>query len=553
MVGVGYQETQMKYLIVSLALILVAGCSKSETQVKDIIFDDGVVDKGLTDAIEIIDSSEVTRDVEFGKENEGGTVGEAFDILEGEQPEDSALDTAPVLCPHENLEPPEFTFEVSGDGLEPTDEVPYAAFIGDGVVVERKYEGEMFVLKVAFEDRAPISISSKLPHSYVCPVALGANIRLFVARLKSGAFSGLALVMWDKGGGDPVFFFQDTPRRGRWHQCSGEARCPSADLEIPDCAPLLDDCGAIMLPRVEIKPYSSSKIGAILRQGEEQVVEKHRFVALSGYEYESNSCEQRPDVRVAAVFGESSVVSQCFCLENADCANGFFCDRKSHRCLEDLCRPEAVAQSSCKDGFVCDPYRGACIDPFKKPPVLCSSDADCPAGNICNQQMRLCSSETECQQEISVCVPDICAIIDCAPCEPLLGKCATCLSDCDCQSAGQGDLCVWNHCQTCDLAKIGFSKENPRGFELYEICVRKDEPDAWNKVKAIDPNLQCMEGSSGAFAKCDPSTEDRCIAGLEVNHGLGNGKQLSERSVSALCELAGLDFVTKIAGGYYLR
>jgi|GEM_PF-6926756 len=543
----------MKYQVTSLLLFLVGGCSKTEIQPKDIILDEGAIEEAPTDQYETTITPDILGEVEFLEKDEESTVGDVFEMLETTDLEYSPSETSAVLCPQENLINPVFTFQITGDGLEPTEEVPYAAVIGDGIVVERRYEGEMFVLKVAFEDKPPISIASKLPHSYDCPVPLGAPVRLFVARLKSEGFSGLAFVIWDKGSMNPVFFFQDSPRRGRWHHCAGEAKCPSADLQLADCAPLLDDCGAIILPHVEIKAYASSKATAILRQGDEKVVENHRFIALAAYEYEANSCEDKANVRVTAVFGESSAISQCYCRDNADCATGFFCDKQSHRCLEDLCRPEAVEGSSCKESFLCDPYRGGCIDPFKNPPVSCSSDADCPAGHLCNPQMRLCSTKSECIQEVSICVPDVCAIIDCAPCDPLLGKCVSCLSDCECQAAGQGDLCISNHCRRCDLAKLGFSKENPQKYELYEICIRKDEPDAWDKVKAIDPSLQCTKDSAGVFARCDLSTEDRCIAGLEINHGLGSGRYLSDSAISALCELARQDFVTKIAGGYYLR
>jgi Cys-rich repeat protein len=535
-------------------LFLLAGCFETQTQTKDIVLDDGFAEETSTDSSENAATLDGTKDTEPLEEREESQAGDIADELETDDLEDAQQDTAPVLCPEENLVQEDYTFQVSGDGLEVTEEVPFASLIGDGVVVERQYEGEMFLLKIALEGKPPISITSKLPHSYDVPVALGATARLFIARLKSGSFNGLAVVLWDKTSLNPVFFFEDSPRRGRWHQCSNEPKCPSLDLEIPDCAPLLDECGAIILPKVEIETYPSSKARANLRQGDEKVVENHRFIALAGYEYEANSCEDRPDVRVTAVFGESSLVSQCYCIEDADCANGFFCDKRSHKCLEDRCRADAVEGSSCKESFVCDPYRGGCTDPFKNPPFSCLSDADCPSGNICNHQMRLCSSTTNCMQEISVCVPDVCAIIDCAaPCDPLLGRCVGCLSDCDCQSAGLGLLCASDYCQQCDLAKIGFSKENPQEYELYEICIRNDEPEAWNKVMTIDPNLQCAKGSAGVFAKCDPSIEDRCMGRLDINHGLGNGKYLSDSAISALCELSQQGFVTKIAGGYYLR
>jgi len=459
--------------------------------------------------------------------------------------------------------------EVEG-GFEGPGQGGLETFLLDAVVSDRRFVpefGDHGAVRVQFravDSGASIGITASLPLEYEIPVAVGQRVKMFGARRTLFYGRDLALIVWDSGFAatlDPVFFLYDSAQPGDppWHQCGGVHPCPSARMLPADCAPQEGPCGSWVHPPVELLAHGGETMGETpkpMDQGTTRVgFEGYRYMAVRSDRYTEMLCMDVPDTWLTALIGKSRATSQCVCLEDADCANGFFCDPTTSRCIEDLCRPDALAQGgkTCKEGYACDPYRGECVNPATGSVQSCVTDEDCSAvpDHVCNPRGRLCSGLNQCNQPASFCVQNPCVVMDCAPpCHSLLGRCTQCVADCDCDRSAAGDFCEDFACGVCDRSKIGFGQENPMQFEFYEVCVRQNGVDPVTALKQVDPSVTCIPGGSGVFAKCDTATEVLCHGDLEFLPGL---KWITDRKWGQLCRIAGFDWVTKMAGGHFLE
>lgn len=441
------------------------------------------------------------------------------------------------------------------------------SFLLEAVVADRGFRtdpglGEVTEWRFRPEDGGDeVVIRARLPLDYEIPVALGQRVTLFGARMQGFEWRDLAFVIWDRGPagtGQPVFFFYDASHPGfpPWHQCAQKLPCPTARMLESPCVPEETDCGRRVHPPLEILAHgglSSKEIPLRHEQGETRIgFEGYRYMAVRSERFTERTCLDVPDTWLTALAGKSGWVSQCLCREDEDCAAGFFCDPTTSRCLEDLCRAEALSQAgkNCKEGFVCDPYRGECRNPATTLVTTCKTDQHCGSDEVCNVRGRLCSGPNDCDQTAPYCVNNPCVILDCAPpCHALLGRCVDCIADCECERAGTGDFCNDLSCDACDPARIGFGQENPERYEFFEVCAKKNGVDPAIELKGIDPSISCMPGGGGVFAKCDPDSEVRCHGDLEFVPGL---KWITDEKWSRMCRVADLPWVTKVAGGYYL-
>ncbi len=471
-------------------------------------------------------------------------------------------DTPPPLAPS-------LPFEVTGGFAGEGEGVD--SFLVEAVVAGRGFQadpglGDVTEWRFRPEDGgSEVVVRARLPLDYEIPLAVGQRVTLFGARMQGFEWWDLAFVVWDRGPagtGEPVFFFYDASEPGYppWHQCGQKMPCPSARMLDPDpsCAPEDSECGPLVHPSVEVLAHgglSSGEVPQVLGQGTTIVgFEGYRYMVVRSERLLETTCVDRPDAWLTAVVGRSQWTSQCVCREDADCAPGFFCDPTTSRCLQDLCRPEALGQAgkNCKEGFVCDPYRGECRNPATAPVTTCKTDAQCgqSGDRVCNERGRLCTGLNDCVQTAPFCVDNPCVVMDCAPsCHALLGRCVECLADCECERAGTGDFCNDHSCDTCDPARIGFGQENPERYEFFEICTKKNGVDPALALKEIDPSITCMPGGGGVFAKCDPDSEVLCHGDLEFVPGL---KWITDEKWSRMCRVADLPWVTKVAGGHYL-
>ncbi len=101
--------------------------------------------------------------------------------------------------------------------------------------------------------------------------------------------------------------------------------------------------------------------------------------------------------------------------------------------------------------------------------------------------------------------------------------------------------------RTYDALKLGFDQENAQLFEFYELCVKKDAPDAEAAVQALDATLYC--GVAGVFAGCDAETEVGCHGDLDF---VGATKVLTAAKWSQVKALSLLEIVTRINGAHWL-
>ncbi len=443
------------------------------------------------------------------------------------------------------------------------------SFLLEAVVADRRFLTDPVLGDVTEwrfrpeEGGSEVVVRARLPLDYEIPVAIGQRVTLFGARMQGFEWRDLSFVIWDRGPagtGQPVFFFYDASHPGDppWYECAKKSPCPTARMLESPCLPEETECGPRVHPPIEILAHgglSSGESPHPYDQGTTSIgFEGYRTMAIRSERYTEMTCLDAPDTWLTALVGKSASVSQCLCHDDADCAPGFFCDPTTSRCLEDLCRVEALGQAgkTCKEGFVCDPYRGECRNPATTPVTTCKTDADCGTGEdvVCNVRGRLCSGLNECGDPAWFCVSNPCADMDCASfCHALLGRCVDCIADCECERAGTGDFCKDHSCDTCDPARIGFGQENPERYEFFEICAKKNGVDPATELKGIDPSITCMPGGGGVFAKCDPDSEVLCHGDLEFVPGL---KWITDEKWSRMCRVADLPWVTKVAGGYYL-
>lgn len=524
--------------------------------------DDAAVDPGPTEEGLVADDSWEGVPTDGGGYDDAGEV--AIPDVGGWEP---TQDVSPCESP-----PPlasNVPFEIVG-GF-PGDGTGVDSFLVEAAVVDRAFTAVPGLGDVAqwrfraLEGGADVVVHARLPLDYEIPVAIGQRVTLFGARMQGFEGRDLAFVIWDRGPagtGQPVFFFYDASHPGHppWHQCAQKLPCPTARMLEPDpsCAPEETECGPVVYPPVEILAHgglSSGEVPQGLDQGTTLIgFGGYRYMAVRSEKFLEMTCVDAPDTWLSAVVGKSGWVSQCRCQEDADCAPGFFCDPTTSRCLEDLCRAEALGQAgkNCKEGFVCDPYRGECRNPATTPVATCKTDQDCGTGEdvVCNVRGRLCSGLNDCGQTAPFCVNNPCVVLDCAPpCHALLGRCVDCIADCECERAGTGDFCNDHSCDTCDPARIGFGQENPERYEFFELCTLKNGVDPAVELKGIDPSIYCIPGGSGVFAKCDPDSEVLCHGDLEYVPGL---KWITDEKWSRMCRIADWPWVTKVAGGYYL-
>jgi len=134
-----------------------------------------------------------------------------------------------------------------------------------------------------------------------------------------------------------------------------------------------------------------------------------------GYVCNTGTCECESDVE---------------CHSNADCPEGFWCDRTVFECVEIECIPncsgkccgsdgcDGTCPDVCPAGYMCDPATCRCD------PVVCTRDADCMA--------------TQCCIDFD-CVYMDCDNLQCGP-DPVCGKeCGPCPPDMTCVTG----WCVW--------------------------------------------------------------------------------------------------------------
>ncbi len=527
--------------------------------------DDATVDPGVAEQAE---ETQVTDDGTSWNDMTTDSGG-CYDAGEVNIPDQAGWEpTQDVPYPCEVLPPlaPNVPFEIVGGfpGGAGVDSFLLEAVVADRGLRNDPVLGDVTEWRFRPEGGGPeVVVRARLPLDYEIPVAIGQRVTLFGARMEGFEWRDLTFVTWERGpagAGEPLFFFYDASQPGHppWHQCGQKLPCPVARMLPSDCMPEDTECGPRVHPPIEILAHgglSSGEVPQVLDQGRTLVgFHGYRYMAVRSEQYLDMTCADRPATWATALVGKSAYASQCLCRDDADCAPGFFCDPTTSRCLEDLCRPEALglAGKNCKEGFVCDPYRGECRNPATTPVTTCKTDADCGTGGdrVCNVRGRLCSGLNQCDQTVSYCVDNPCVVMDCAPpCHALLGRCVECIADCECERAGRGDFCNDHSCDTCDPARIGFGQENPERYEFFEICTKKNGVDPANELKAMDPCIYCIPGGSGVFAKCDPDSEVLCRGDLELVPGL---KWITDEKWARLCRVVALPWVGRVAGGFFL-
>ncbi len=415
------------------------------------------------------------------------------------------------------------------------------SFLLEAVVADRGFRtdpvlGDVTEWRFRPEDGGvEVVVRARLPLDYEIPVAIGQRVTLFGARMTGFKWRDLAFVIWGRGPagtGQPVFFFYDASQPGHppWHQCGQKLPCPTARILPSDCIPEETECGPRVHPPIEILAHgglSSGEIPDPYDQGTTRIgFEGYRYMAVRSERFTEMTCLDAPDTWLTALVGKSAYVSQCVCREDADCAPGFFCDPTTSRCLEDLCRSEALGQAgkNCKEGFVCDPYRGECQNPATAPVTTCKTDENCGTGEnaVCNVRGRLCSGPNDCDQTAPYCVNNPCVVMDCAsPCHPLLGRCVECLADCECEKAGTGKFCNEFSCDECDPARIGFGQENPERYEFFEICTKKDGVDPAST--ASPEGAASSRSATRTRRSCATATSSSCrdSSGSRTRSGAG--------------------------------
>lgn len=160
------------------------------------------------------------------------------------------------------------------------------------------------------------------------------------------------------------------------------------------------------------------------------------------------------------------------CTSNSQCEGMESCVMGA--CIEASCSDK----SECSDGQICNQLAGIC----QNPPDVCSTDFDCPAGNVCSADGTCspgCTTDQDCDDVMTYCNPDN------SLCEPGCRTDASCAVD---QSCGDARQCE------CDPSKC------PDG----SIC---DESVNACIEKAIE---SCDEVTCGDGFVCNPDNNFQC-------------------------------------------
>jgi len=472
-----------------------------------------------------------------------------------------AVDTCAVKAPLAE----QTAFSLTGLKNEDPEDTSTSGIMESAVVASKGYyhfangqTGSEVYFKL--KDGSEVLAKSALPFNYEIPVAVGQEVWLFARREQGFEHRNLVFVVWDSPidgtNALPIFFLHDAAKTGDppWYECKKKKPCPSASQVYTECPPAPVECGAALFPPLELRMHGGLSSGEAVKpldQGDSIIgFTNHRYMNIHSYHYTDMVCLDLPADWTSAVIGKSVYASQCECHDTADCAAHQICDASRNRCVVDRCSKAFLddAGLECKEGYVCDPFKGTCAKPFP-PPDMCDTDADCGQDRICNRELRFCAGDNDCGQVMGGCVANPCVLMDCAGfCDGLLGICGDCLSDCECAIVGAGDFCGkdWG-CHECNVSKIGFGQENPSMFELYYLCAKKGGVDPEIALKQIDSSITC--GGNGGPAACDPDGEVGCVGNLEFVPGT---KWITDDKYGRICQIAGLDWVLKIAGGHYL-
>jgi len=126
------------------------------------------------------------------------------------------------------------------------------------------------------------------------------------------------------------------------------------------------------------------------------------------------------------------------CTSDANCPSGEFCDERTGQCIPSQTCNDGQA---CPDGMVCDPARGTCI------PTTCDQNTDCPTGFFCDLSNGLCVPSMTCQtdEDCKVLPGDLICDPDrhtCTPRDP--GPGPDCTTNADCPT---GQTCCNGECK----------------------------------------------------------------------------------------------------------
>ena len=216
------------------------------------------------------------------------------------------------------------------------------------------------------------------------------------------------------------------------------------------------------------------------------------------------------------------------CRNGAACPTGTSCNASTGECVPNDCREPG---GWCPEGTYCSTTTGLCVVGDDEG---CQSDNDCPLGYVCNPYTGLCevdSSSTDCRDDPSIC-PDGyecnqatgtcdydwgCTSDDDCPtgqvCDWYSGECVTgtsrCTSDDDCQPGEACDwsegTCVWQQCTVCRSFYDceGFF-DCVDGYCLDDCYSNTDCPSGYT-CQTVDWDSYCLP-SSGSCDGSTPST-----------------------------------------------
>lgn len=103
---------------------------------------------------------------------------------------------------------------------------------------------------------------------------------------------------------------------------------------------------------------------------------------------------------------------------------------------------------------------------------------------------------------------------------------------------------------SCPIDKIVFDQaQGCLNDGSVEFCIPSDDPAALQAVRAIDPDILCMQGSHGR-AGCDLNHEMLCLTETSPycveSYGL-----INDTGWARICDFARLPFVTRIVPTWY--
>ena len=511
-------------LILALLLLISCGSTGKKQVLQDVgpdVFAPDLrgVDNGWTSEVQDVQVAEALVDAGANPEGGSGDSGE------------SDGDAAPVCPPTAPFEPFELGLTVPGssDPFSPgeVDSMAIVTYAGPGTT---DYDWT-WELRFQLEGGGEVTALLKLHNALVPPLVAGESVLVRTVQ-ESPWWVNSYLAVWDSGNELRLFVYQGTGD-GQPEVCKSGV-CPTVSVGKTDCPAQPGECGDVVHPPAMYDGFAAES--PVVPQGTRLTLagEKLHFWTITVRRNVTMECVDYPDTWLAALVMDSSDVSQCECSYHHECADSDVCETEAGRCVPDLCW-----QVDCPDGQWCDPYKSdQCFGPPPGPLYSCDTNADCPAGGMC---------ESVCNTMTGFCEESMCCVADCmGSCSALMQACYNCLSDCDCL---YGQQCNTNthQCASCNMDKLKLTQDNPQMFEFYELCAPADMAGLAQQVQAIDPSLYC--GVVGGFAGCKTGVETGCHGDLSYQPGT---KQLTDIKWQQLCQLSMLPFVSTIGGGHFV-